>query len=194
MELVISNSIVPIRGFGEEIGKNFTELIAGITNLEIVPLIAAHFNTKAFDRHHPGHQILVQFIPAKEEFSTNEPVMVKFRVTNIGKTDIAYYGGSGQPVTRDMHFAFTSDYVRTKTLIDGSPWSDVNRFPGRVSLKPGEIYEQSVDLKEWVNFTTDLNYLMTGSYLMLFCDPVSKDSRTIWEDFASARFQIRFKK
>ena len=121
--------------------------------MEVALIIAGHFHMNVMDRYHPGHQMLVQFIPIKEEFSTNEPVMVKLRITNIGKTDFAYSQGGSQRGARDNQFAFTAEQVGDKMLPDVGDPINFGGLVGIVSLKPGERHELSVDLKEWFNFT-----------------------------------------
>lgn len=194
MELVLSNRTVRFGEWGGENGKEITMLATPITNREVALLAAGHFHTNVMDRYHPGHQMLVQFIPAKGEFSTNEPVMVKLRITNVGKADFAYRQGGSQRGARDNQFAFTAEQVGDKMLPDVGDPMNFGGPAGIVSLKPGESHELSVDLKKWFNFTAGGSYFVRGSYDMSFCDPVSKDFQTIWEDFACARFEIRIKK
>jgi len=193
MQLMISNQTVPFNGWGQEGMEKITVLDASLTNLEIVPLIAKHFHATVLDRHHPGNEMLVQFIPAKEEFSTNEPVMVTLRITNIGKTEFMYMQGGSQRGARDNQFAFTAEYLGRKMLPDAGDPMNFGGLGFGVLLKPGQSHDLSVDLRKWFNFTSGGIYEIRGSYSMAFQDPASKDFRTIWEDYACGRFEIRMK-
>ena len=193
MQLVISNQTIPFNGWGSEGMEKVTDLEAWVTNLEIVPLIARHFHSEVLDRHHPGEEMLVQFIPAKEEFSTNEPVTVNLRITNIGKTEFAYYQGGANRGARDNQFGFTAEYPGRKMLPDVGDPNNFGGLIGTILLKPGQNHDLSVDLRKWFNFASGGIYEVRGSYAMGFADPNTKDFRTIWQDYACDQFEIRMK-
>ena len=138
--------------------------------------------------------MLVQYIPDKEEFSTKVPMMVKMRITNIGKTDFAYWQGSSRSSERIGQFAFTEETSGDKVLQNVDAPMSLGDQPVFISLKPGESHELSVDLKNWFNFTAGGIYLIRGSYSMFVSNPPSKDNHAGWSDYACATFEIRIKK
>ena len=194
IELVISNKTVPFdNSFGWEDNKR-TLLAAVVTNREDALLLAGHYHTNVIDHYHPGHQMLTQFIPDKVVFSNKEPIMVKLRITNVGKSNFAFRQVGDHNRSRNIQFDFTAEKAGGKML---NALPGPTSFEGHmdfVSLKPGESLEVSVDLKRWFNFKETGIYWIRGNYGMSFCDPVSMKDPVIWEDWASAKFFIYFKK
>ena len=104
------------------------------------------------DEKHPGHQMLVEFIPAKAEFSLGEAITVYLHITNVGDHPYAFIEGGRQRGSRDNQFAFSAEFY-DKMLPDiGNP---VNfgglGFP--VAVKPGRTKEISIDLTSLVQFS-----------------------------------------
>jgi len=151
-------------------------------------------------RHHPGHRMLVKFIPAKKKFVWGEPVNVTLRITNVGDASFAYQEGGQQRGMRDNQFAFSAHGItHDKMLPDiGSP-RHMGGINGPVVIKPGEDHEISVDLTKWFQFEKGQSYRVRGSYEMSFLDPASAKSgdledymSVIWLDYATAAFGVSF--
>ncbi len=208
IQLVISNQTIPFNQWGMQggnapittnnvllmEGRKLTSLGGTTTNLEIVPLIAKHFHVTVLDRHHPGYQMLIQFIPAKNKFSTNEPVMATFRITNVGKTNFSFFKLRPADGNSSHLFTFTAYSERGKMLPVAFHPTYLMEDGLPMTLKPGQSHEMSVDLTKSFNFAPGEDYVVTGSYPMSFIDLDVKDFNTIWQDYAYAEFLIRIKK
>lgn len=189
--LMAGNQLIHFNGEGEGSGR-FT-LDATVTNVNLIPQITADYHATILNRHHPGHQMLVEFIPNQEEFVIGDPVVVTLRITNIGTNGFAFMQGGRQRGMRDNQFAFTSEFEGKMVPDSGDPMN----FGGlamAVKLKPGENHEISVDLTKWFKFAKAGIYSLRGSYSMDFINPEAKEFETIWEDFACAEFLIRVRK
>lgn len=142
------------------------------------------------ERRHPGHKMAVQFIPAKDSFSIDEPVMVTLKIQSIGDVPFKFMRGGRQRGARDNQFAFSAEQ-NGRVLPDvGDPvnWGGLGTY---VNLDPGADVEIPVELTKWFKFTEPGVVLLRGSYSMDFADPESTDYFKIWEDFACAEFSIR---
>jgi hypothetical protein len=150
-------------------------------------------------RQHPGHRMLVKFIPAKKAFVVGEPVNVTLRITNVGDALFAYQQGGKQRGARDNQFAFSAQSIKDHKMMPdtGSPMH-MGGLNGPVVVKPGESHEISVDLAKWFTFQKGDHYQIRGSYELELYDPTTLshlDSDwpfVVWLDYATADFWIRF--
>lgn len=145
-------------------------------------------------RRHPGHQMLVEFIPTQEEFSMGEPIHVTLRIRNIGKTTFKFMRGGMNRAPRDNQYVFaaysSTDFSRAVHDI-GSTFN-FGGLATLVTLKPGEVFEHTVDLENWFLFRESTYYSLFGSYQMTYYDPESDSwDDVMWQDIASAPFSIR---
>jgi hypothetical protein len=141
------------------------------------------------ERHHPGHQMKADFIPAKHEFKVGEPVEVVLRITNVGESPFKFMRGGRQRGARDNQFAFNAQFGKRMLPDVGDP-VHFGGIGADVLLKPGENVDIPVDLTKWFSFEEDGRYIMRGSYYMEFADPAADAHEPIWEDFACAEFTI----
>jgi len=191
--LVVGNKTIHFHSQGVDKAGRFTSMETTVDDPEAVTQIAKHFHTKIIKRRHPGHRMLVEFIPDKTEFASGESVTVKLRITNIGERDFAFMQGGRQRGPRDNQFAFSAELVGNRMVSDtGDPRNDGGLGLG-APLKPGQTEEINVDLTKWFNFQESGEYNLRGSYYMEFIDPSAKHPYTIWEDFACAEFKVRIK-
>lgn len=164
-----------------------------ITDATIIPQIAKQFHATVLNRRHPGHQMLVEFIPAKAAFTVGEPTMVRLRITNVGQHDFAFVEGGRQRGARDNQFAFSAQQAGKIVPDSGNPV----HFGGlgvTVKLKASESHEINVDLSKWFKFEPNSSYRVTGSYYMGFVHPEGTSFDTIWEDYACGEFTIETKR
>jgi hypothetical protein len=178
------------------------DMATSIDDPEVISQIAEYFHIKVQKRRHPGHRMLVEYIPDKEEFSVGEPVTVTLRITNIGDTEFAFMEGGRQRGPRDNQFAFSAELAESE-LVGGErvgkmvpDTGDPMNYGGQMStvrLKPGQSHDIQVDLADWFKFKRGETYYVRGSYLMELIDPKTRDSDTIWEDYACAEFTVKMK-
>lgn len=149
-------------------------------------------------RHHPHHELLVKFTPAKAKFKASEPIPVKLQIKNAGKNRVFFRVGGETGPKRDNQFGFIAsqrdnqfDFISPEHAIPdiGSPMVSGGWTVFR-SIKPGETFEAEVDLKKWFKFEKPGFYTLRGIYHMAFSKPDSNDRFTIWEDWATADFYL----
>lgn len=194
--LVMGDKVVKECGHwsaNQEFGIQFS-----LEGSEAVDAATRLFQPTVQKRRHPGHRMAVAFIPEKESYSTNEPVMVKLRITNVGNNKFVFMQGGRQRGSRDNQFAFTAQRGNKMLPDIGNPLNFGGLF-GPVAVEAGQSKEIEVDLTKWFKFSEEGYYALRGSYGMGFYDSqVNGDPRFpedfIWEDFACAEFSIQVKK
>jgi hypothetical protein len=159
-----------------------------VENTNLVASIAQYFGASVRPRHHPGHQILVSFVPERQEYASGQPIKLKLRIVNIGPVEFTFHHIPEQIGLRDESFAFSSMQNGVQSL---------PRLAGRYSvmlvrttLKPGENWEVPVDLAKWFAFDTEGAFTFRGSYRLNICD---SDFFIVWEGFACAEFTVNIK-
>ena len=155
--------------------------------------VAKRFSIQPRYRVHPGHRLLIEFVPKKKEFAKKESVLVAFRLTNLGDNTIAFTQGGMNRAKRDNQYSFVGSY-RGKQMQDIG--TDVH-FGGQAQsriLGPGESLDDEVDLSKWFRFTESGTYQIVGSYYMRFLDRNDKRHVTVWQDYATAAFSIKITK
>ncbi|MCC5790451.1 MAG: hypothetical protein JJT75_12520 [Opitutales bacterium] len=142
------------------------------------------------ERRHPNHKMEVTFVPAKESFSQDGPVLVTLEIKNIGNTPFMFWQGGRQRGPRDNQFAFSGEQSGRMLPDIGNPMN-LGGIMRPVHLDPQEKVDIHVDLTKWFDFTEPGRVMLRGSYYMSFADPQSTNYSKIWEDFASAEFSIQ---
>lgn len=165
------------------IGEQFTSPAAAF---------AKFFGVTPLKRAHPGYALAARFIPAKESFSTDEPLPVTLEIRNAGNVPVTFQVGGKNRGERDNQFGFTA-YDGMRAVSDtGSPV----HFGGlsvNQTLKPGETFRKEVDLRKWFTFKKPGSYEIKGTYDLSFFDPAHKDWFVLWEDYAAAVFYLTVK-
>ena len=179
-------------GSGKYVGGNgFEYSIGGIVDdPDLITQIIEHFHPTVQRRHYPEHQMLVSFVPEKNEFSIEKKILVTLNITNIGNKAFTFIQGGRQRGSRDNQFAFSAELF-DKMLPDiGNP-NNFGGLGGIIMLKPGETHKITVDLNNWFQFKVPGTYRLRGSYYMSF---LNEEGVMIWEDFACAEFWLRIKR
>jgi hypothetical protein len=184
--LIVGNNTIRFNSQGNGPG-GYTSMETTIDDPEVIPEIAKVFHADIKNRHHPGHRMLVQFVPDKKKFSPGQPVTVTFRITNIGNTDFTFWnGGRTRMATRNNQFAFTAE-LWSKVVPDTGNPEHMGGISAPVTLTSGKDFEiKSVDLTRWFHFDKEGWYKIRGSYYMSFGLPGENE----WEDFACAEFTV----
>jgi hypothetical protein len=112
------------------------------------------------------------------------------RIRNVAENTVAFIKGGGNLAARDNQYAFSAR-LRGKQVNDIGTSLDFGGLACRKTLKPGEVFEDKVDLRKWFAFDRLGTYEMLGSYYMEFNDPARDDWHTVWEDYATAEFTVR---
>jgi hypothetical protein len=160
--------------------------ISGRKNAEQV---ADYFKTSIFYRKHPGHQLLVSFTPTKQEYDIAEDVIVTLRIKNVGEKSFSFLKGGRNRAARDNQYIFSA-YYKGKQVGDIVSSFHSGGMAIVYSLKPGEVFEDTVNLSKWFAFDKLGMYQVFGSYYLDFKNPDKNEFRTIWEDYSSADFTV----
>lgn len=101
-------------------------------------------------------------IPPTATIRPTDPIIVKLRVKNAGKTTVGFVIGGRQRGPRDNRFSFAVSRNGTPVAIVDAP--DFGGLSYYKALKPGEEHELSVDLRSWADLATPGHYAVDASY------------------------------
>jgi hypothetical protein len=172
--------------------KETSSLSFYVTGDDNAKQVAKYFRTSPPYRKHPGHELQVSFIPAKQEFETGEEVIVTLRITNVGTQAVAFMQGGRNRAARDNQYIFSARYQGKQVEDIGISYHSGGLAVRRV-LKPSEVFEAKVSLQKWFLFKEAGTYEIHGSYYLDFQEPEGGPWKTIWEDYASADFIVTIK-
>lgn len=161
-----------------------------ISGQENAQQVAEFMETPVVYRRHPGHSLLVTFIPTKQEFSVGEEVSATLRIVNVGTNRVSFMKGGRNRAARDNQYIFSAQLAGEQVTDVGTSL----HFGGlavRRMLNPGETFEDEIALSKWFDFAKPGTYEIHGSYYLAFNDPDAESWRTIWEDYVSADFLLR---
>jgi hypothetical protein len=153
-----------------------------------------YFKAKVIYRRHPHHCLDVFFTPIQEEFRTDEEVSVVLHIRNVGNNAVAFSQGGRNRGSRDNQYLFCARYEGKQ--IDDIGGSDGFGGLSQIrELKPGDVFEDTVNLSKWFVFDKPGLYVILGTYYLEFRDPEdnSMSFRVMWTDYASAEFIVRIK-
>ncbi len=163
---------------------------ARVSSSPAAEVFARFFGVTPKKRAHPGYALATRFVPEKDSFLLNEPLSITLEVKNVGSVPVRFQVGGKNRGARDNQFGFTA-YGSSAVPDTGSPFHMGGESVIR-TLKPGETFDKTVDLRKWFTFQKPGAYFITGTYDMSFFDP--DDNRfVVWEDYAAARFVVRVK-
>ena len=163
--------------------------INGVTRAEQV---ADFFKIQTVIRRHPQHRLEVSFKPIQDEFEPGQRIAVIFRIRNVGQNSIAFRQGGREGGSRDNQYEFLCRY-NSKQVEDVGKSGHLGGLSGIRKLRPGESFEEEVDLSKWFAFDKPGTYNLLGSYYMDFMDTTEDASAfwPIWTDYATADFSVR---
>lgn len=156
----------------------------------IVP-VSKFLKIKAEYRKHPGHKIHTAFETTKTEYILGRDIRLKLVISNLGDTAIAFLVGGSNRGSRDNQFSF-SLFCDLKPVPD---LGDPRHFGGEsyaAVVKPGEKFEQEVDLLKWFKFDKEGFCEGVASFYLAITEKHS--FKVIWEDFATAPFHFKVRK
>ena len=156
--------------------------------------VSRYLNAPIVYHRHPGQQLLVSFTRAKTSFHVGDDVPVTFSIKNVGANAIAFSkGGAYRGASRDNQYSFSAR-LWSKQVPDIGSSNHFGGLAGRIVLKPGEVFEDHVDLKKWFAFDKPGTYEVLGSYSMRYFDPDGDAFRTIWSDYVTGAFVVTIEK
>ena len=151
--------------------------------------VARFFKSPVRRRAHPHHCLLVSFRPTAPQFSIGEEVTADLRIENVGTDTIAFQKGGRQRAARDNQYVFSARYNGRQVDDIGSS-SHLGGLSGTVTLRPGESFEDRVSLSKWFALDNPGTYNVHGAYYLAFRERADESFFTVWEDYASADFQV----
>jgi hypothetical protein len=157
--------------------------------------VAKWLSTSCDLRSPPGYKLYAQFVPAKSEFNTNEPVMVKFQLKNLDERTVIFMRGGSNRGSRDNQYGFRAMFQYSQPVADTGSAINFGGLFGPESLEPGNAFEDQIDLKKWFAFDKPGRYEIHGFYHLAFCRPPLTDTtrpwgEIVWSDYASADFTV----
>ena len=188
--LVIGERVFRQGGSGTQ-GREQSSLHFTLNGKRAAEAVAVFLGADLKYRRHPGHQISLEWVPTKNEFQVGEPVTVKLRVRNAGKKAFAFEKGGRNRAARDNQFRFTAEH-NGKPVIDIGSTNNFGGISVSRTVKPGEVFEDEVDLRKWFAFDKPGHYDILGSYYMAMQNPeADARGRTIWEEWVTNQFHLR---
>lgn len=151
--------------------------------------ISKHFAIPLAHRRHPHHNLLVSFTPSKPEFAVGGEVSAALRIENVGTNTVSFMKGGRNRAARDNQYVFSARRNGKQVEDTGTSYHHGGLAAAR-TLKPGEVFEDRIDLTKWFAFADSGTYEIHGSYYLAFIDPDVESFRTIWEDYVSADFNV----
>jgi len=149
--------------------------------------MAQYFAVKPYLRHHPGHQVVARFEPAKESFTVGEELKVKMTIRNVGTNAVSFRRGEHRETFRQYSFLVSKDgkSVAGRTdLMGGGGFELYGHIP------PGGEFVDEVDLKYWYDLRMGGNYSVRGFYYLLLL----QGGQCVWTDVVSDGFEIEITK
>jgi hypothetical protein len=144
----------------------------------------------------PGYKILAQFVPLKSIFSTNEPVIIIFKLKNLDQRTIFFLRAGLNRSYRDDDYIFSATLSQLTVPEMGEPLTagvTIGGEPKMVSIGPGQDFEETLDLKKWFAFDRAGTHFIHGFYYLNFY-PTKNDFSSpwdeIWSDYVSADFTV----
>ena len=104
----------------------------------------------------------------------------------MGKTAVTFTVGGQQRGPRDNQYRFIaqSGYGTGKSVPDTGDPTNFGGLGTWKELKPGEVFESTIELDRWFKFTEPDSYRITGIFELDLVPPGDGFGRAIWEDFA----------
>ncbi len=140
--------------------------------------------TDVLYRIHPGHKLLVRFMPQSQTVALGDPVFVEFEITNVGEQALAF-----DCCERDNFFF--SAILRGEPLRNFGGMDQPTGFLDSLTLAPGESHRASLSLDYYFDLSRPGWYSLYGSVpieLLTTVDLMRR--RVIWSDRVSGRFQL----
>ena len=188
--LKVGNHWYSISGSAGKTGGPYNQLSFVTHNQDYAEAIAKWLSVPCQLRSPPGYKILVQFLPLKTAFGTNEPIIVKFKIQNLDERTIIFKQEGVAVGSRNEQYGFRAQFSSQTEYLKAVP--DVGNpepsAPDEIyfghQIKPGETFEDQIDLKKWFSFDQIGNYQIHGFYRVEF------DQTKLWDDYLSADFTI----
>jgi hypothetical protein len=199
VELRINNHKYLSYGWGNTIPNDHLKpekyyLWFGVPDRNDAESIAKLFSAKCLLRSSPDYKYLAQFVPLKEVYHTNEPVLVSFTLKNLDNRTIIF------DPTRPREYQYNFSAFLNQQSVPVLEYSDsTNLYTGFsnvpiVSIAPGNTTNDQVNVTEWLAFDKAGIYQVHGVYHLYFCTLKSmyfiNQRKYIWDETAAADFQI----
>lgn len=155
-----------------------------VTGQDAAERAAALLNTVVISRNHPGHKLLVRFLPASQAKRSTEAIGVELAVTNVGDESVQF------DCCAAYQFRFGAAR-QGEPVPDLGRWQATNAVIGRVTIEPGNTHLIPVALNEWFAFDRSGEYLLWGFYRVVFVVPDDvAGMRPVWTDYFSGEFNV----
>ncbi len=161
--------------------------------------VAAGLGVQCVMRVPPGYKLLAEFIPQEPAYTTNEPVFVTFRLKNLDDRTVIFMRGGHQRGPRDDQYGFCARLQCSVIPDIGNP-CNMGGLGVDVYLRPGNVFEDQVELTSWFTFSKPGTYSIHGWYLLPFLRAgLSPETGSwgsdneIWDDYAAGDFSVEVK-
>jgi len=175
-------------------GQEISDMNFSVQTEEAAQAVADHFKIVLRKNRHPGHQMLVTYTPTKDVFAIGDSVEVRLQIKNVGTAEFAFMQGGRNRGSRDNQYTFAAT-DGDKSIPDTGSCRHLGGIARFVVVKPGEVFEDTVDLQKWFTFREKQYYCVTATYFMEFVDPEKakrNELESIWSDYATGEFYFQF--
>lgn len=150
--------------------------------------VAGYFQVQPRLRRHPGHQIAVRFEPPTDPARPGEAIAVTLQIENVGSRPIIFQQGGRNRAERDNQYDFIARRLG-RALPDIGTSMHFGGLSHNVTLEPGEVFADSVDLAKWFTFNEAGVHDVLGTYVMALKGPADFVF-TVWEETVAAPFTL----
>lgn len=188
----IDGVCVPLWSREEFDSQRKSTVIGTFTSLENARKIAKSLSIEPKLRRHPGHKVLVKWVPTQISFKPSEPIELTLKVENVGDAEVNFVAGGSQRGSRDNQFAFIAhgEHGYGKAVPDTGDPTNFGGIGSFANLKPGDSFTKTVDVSKWFRFTESGSYQLTCIYHI----EMSSGDKDLWDDFLTGRCIVRIKK
>ena len=175
-------------------GKGLCDVAFQLVGMDHAKHAASLLSTDVVLRRHPGHRLLTTVEPSPYGYEAGASMPMTLRIKNIGGTPCTFLVGGRNRGDRDNQFSFAAIHEESQRAVPDT--GSALHFGGPMgveTLKPGETFEQAVNLSKWFVFKPGL-ITLHAQYQLRFIDPEDRRWITRWEDQASATIHFPVRK
>ena len=171
------------------------DMWVSLKDRRVAERVAAKLGVSPQLRKHPGHKMHVQLTPTKQTFSSDEPIIVKLTIKNIGDHTFTFLDGGKQRGARNNQFRFTahSDSGNSPELPDIGDAMHFGGLAAHVMLKPGETFSKEVNLTKWFDFSVTGTYKIDGNFDLEINRGERREFPMEWDDVAKGQCLVAVK-
>lgn len=180
---------------GGSTADTHSNIYATVIGAEAKDKVATYFDCPVTYKKHPAHQFLIEFSTEKETYKSGEVIIATLQLTNVGEHPITFNQGGRYRGARNTQYIFSGFYrlgelLIHEPLIDIGTNSNMGGIAVPITLEPGEVFTDQVNLDKWFEMSKSGDYLIHASYFLEFVDPKTRSFENIWQDYVTGDFRF----